>query len=159
MSESQTKAGNQKKFEKFKKFENLKFLKTRSSSRYAALLLGPCRAGTLASRAGGPSATLIDPQEWFVSSRLICCHLDWLTCMIGKTEPTKSFWLFIFCLLSTFLSILHCRQNIQVTQRTEIGILLLAIHSSKVLDYLETVESTLLVCSPCILYLVPCNHL
>ena len=27
---------------------------TRSSSRFAALLLGPCGAGTLASRAGGP---------------------------------------------------------------------------------------------------------
>ena len=31
---------------------------TRSSSRYAALLLGPCGAGTLASRAGGPSAPM-----------------------------------------------------------------------------------------------------
>ena len=30
-----------------------KFNNTRSSSRYAALLLGPCGAGTLASRAGG----------------------------------------------------------------------------------------------------------
>ena len=30
-----------------------KYKKTRSSSRYAALLLGPCGAGTLASRAGG----------------------------------------------------------------------------------------------------------
>ena len=30
-----------------------KFDFTRSSSRYAALLLGPCGAGTLASRAGG----------------------------------------------------------------------------------------------------------
>ena len=29
------------------------FIYTRSSSRYAALLLGPCGAGTLASRAGG----------------------------------------------------------------------------------------------------------
>ncbi len=31
---------------------------TRSSSRFAALLLGPCGAGTLASRAGGPSAPM-----------------------------------------------------------------------------------------------------
>ena len=34
------------------------FQYTRSSSRYAALLLGPCGAGTLASRAGGPSAPM-----------------------------------------------------------------------------------------------------
>ena len=39
-------------------FNKMRISYTRSSSRYAALLLGPCGAGTLASRAGGPSAPM-----------------------------------------------------------------------------------------------------
>ena len=41
------------KVETFLRSKNDEFDYTRSSSRYAALLLGPCGAGTLASRAGG----------------------------------------------------------------------------------------------------------